>query len=235
MLSGFERLREAFSSSENKQEELVSVSFDLGQCKIIPVLKIKEITPEDAVKCAQVLMDNGITAMEIMFRRHSDSMAIKTIADEFPDFYIGAGGVLNSDQLLRVVDSKARFATAPGVDMQTLREASRNKIMFSPGVISPTNLQMILRTGLLDFQFFPAEQSGGAAFIEAMMYPFEHLPIDIYPKGGVTIEKIPEYLRLDHVRCVFVDDILSVDDIVNKNFDKIGERAARAVEIADKC
>ena len=69
MLSGFERLREAFSGSENKREELVSVSFDLGQCKIIPVLKIKEITPEDAVKCAQVLMDNGITAMEIMFRR----------------------------------------------------------------------------------------------------------------------------------------------------------------------
>jgi len=230
MLSGFERLKEAFSSSD--KEELVSVNLDLGKCKLIPVLKIKEITPEDAVRCAEVLIENGIIAMEIMFRRHSDSIAIKSIAKEFPDFYIGAGGVLNSDQLLRVVDSNARFATAPGVDMHTLREANRNKIMFAPGVTTPTNLQMILRTGLLDFQFFPAEQAGGAAFIEAMMSPFEHLPIDVFPKGGITIEKISEYLKLDHVRCVFVDDIITVEDIENKNFEAIGLRAKKAVEAA---
>ncbi len=230
MLSGFERLKEAFSS--NEKEELVSVSLDLGQCKLIPVLTIREISPDDAVKCAETLMENGITAMELMFRRHSDSIAIKSIAKEFPEFYIGAGGILNSDQLLRVLDSNARFATAPGVDMHTLREASRNKIMFAPGVITPTNLQMILRTGLLDFQFFPAEQAGGHEFIEAMMMPFEHLPIEVFPKGGITTDKVNNYLRLKHVRSVFVDDIVTVEDIENKNFEAVGLRAKKAVEIA---
>lgn len=204
----------------------------LSKFKVVPLVKVKALEPEDALKTAEALIEGGLSAMELMFRRHSDSKAIKAIATKFPDFWIGAGGILNKDQLLRAMDASARFAISPGVNLETIKEANRRNIMFAPGACTPSDIENILLNGSIDFQFFPAEQSGGAERLKAIIEPFEHLPLDVFPKGGITPEKLPEYLKIPQVAAVSVEWVAKTEYIENKEWGKITEAAKKAVEIA---
>jgi 2-dehydro-3-deoxyphosphogluconate aldolase/(4S)-4-hydroxy-2-oxoglutarate aldolase len=179
-------------------------------------------------------MEAELPVIELVFRRYSDSKAIRGIATEFPDFWIGASGILNKDQLLRTMDSHARFAISPGVNLDTIREASRRNIMFAPGACTPSDIENILLNGSVDFQFFPAEQSGGVERLKAIIEPFEHLPLDIFAKGGISKEKINDYLDIPHVAAVSVDWILKEEYIKNKDWKKITELALEAKKIANK-
>lgn len=204
----------------------------LSQFKVVPHVKIKNLDLNDALCIADALVKGGLPVMEIMFRRHSDSLAIKAIASKYHDFWIGAGGILNKDQLIRAFESHARFAMAPGVNPETIKEASKRNIIFAPGACTPSDIENILLNGSVDFQYFPAEQSGGVERLKAMIEPFEHLPLDIFVKGGITPDKMPEYLKIPQVAAVSVDWIVTPEYIQTKNWDKITELAIEAKKLS---
>ena len=84
----------------------------------------------------------------------------------------------------------------------------------------------------MHFQFFPAEASGGVEYLKAILEPFEHLPLDILPKGGITLDKIKDYLKIPQVYAVSLENILLTEYIVNKQWDKITESAKNALGVA---
>ena len=199
----------------------------LGKEQFVPLLKVKDLNVDDALRIVEALQLGGIGIMELIFRRHSDSIAIRAIAKEFPEFIIGAGHILNGSQLRRAVDCKAKFATAPGLSGETINIAKKHNIMFAPGVVTPTELERVLLSGCVDFQFFPAEPSGGVDYLQAMIEPFEHLPIEVFPKGGITSKNAQAYLDLSYVYAVSISDIVTEGDIVTKNWQAITEAAKR--------
>ncbi|MCF6176041.1 MAG: hypothetical protein L3J71_09775 [Victivallaceae bacterium] len=199
----------------------------LGKDKFVPLLKVKDLHEDDALRVVEALQNGGINIMELIFRRHSDSIAIRRIAKEFPEFIIGAGNILNGSQLIRAVDCKARFATAPGLSGETINIAKKHNIMFAPGVTTPTELERVLLSGCVDFQFFPAEQAGGVDYLRAIIEPFEHLPIEVFPKGGITADNAAEYLKLSYVSAVSLSGIVTESDIVTGNWQGITEAAKR--------
>lgn len=203
----------------------------LGKEQIVPLLKVKDIEVDDALRVVEALINGGVGIMELVFRRHSDSVAIRTIAKEFPEFIIGAGHILNGSQLLRAIDCKARFATAPGLSGETINIARKNSIIFAPGAATPTELERVLLSGCVDFQFFPAEFSGGVDYLQALIEPFDHLPIEVFPKGGITIGNAADYLSLPYVCAVSVNDIITEHDIVTGNWHGITEAAKRVTEL----
>ncbi len=205
---------------------------NLEKYKIVPLLKVKDIETADALKVAEALIKAGLPAMEITFRRHSDSKAIREIAKEFPDFLIGASGILNKDQFMRAIDSKAKFATAPGVCEESIKIAVKSPIVFAPGANTPSDIERILLNGCVHFQFFPAELSGGVEYLKAIMEPFEHLPLDILPKGGIPLDKIKEYLKIPQVYAVSLENILCAEYVANREWDKITEAAKAALGAA---
>lgn len=204
----------------------------LCKFKVIPLVKVKDLSPDDAIHIAEALIAGGLPVMELSFRRYSDSKAIRAISDKFPDFWIGAGGILSKDQLLRAVEAKAKFAMSPGVNPDTIREASRRNIIYAPGVCTPTDIEMIILNGSIDFQFFPAEPSGGIEMLKAIIEPFEHLPLEIYAKGGIPENKIKDYLKIPQVTAVGAEWIVDNAVIQNKEWSKITEAAQKARSIA---
>jgi 2-dehydro-3-deoxyphosphogluconate aldolase/(4S)-4-hydroxy-2-oxoglutarate aldolase len=104
--------------------------------------------------------------------------------------------------------------------------------MFAPGACTPSDIENILLNGSVDFQYFPAEQSGGVERLKAMIEPFDHLPLDIFVKGGITPEKMPEYLKIPQVAAVSVDWIVTPEYIQAKNWDKITELAIEAKKLS---
>jgi len=205
---------------------------NLRQFRIIPLLQVKELDVKDALKVAETLSDAGLPVLEIIFRRFSDSKAIREIAIHQPHFMIGAGNILSRDQLLRCLDAQAKFAMAPGACPETIKEAARRNIVFAPGACNPTDIQTILLNGMVDFQFFPAESTGGVEHLKAIIEPFEHLSGDIVARGGITPDKVKNYLQIPQVAAVGVDWIVTPSNIANQQWDAIRDAAKQALELA---
>lgn len=205
---------------------------NLRQFRIIPILKVKNLEVDDALRVTEALIEAGLPLLEIVFRRFTDSKAIREIAGKFPNFLIGAGNILNKDQLLRCIDAQAKFAVAPGVCVETIKEAAKRNISFAPGACNPSEIQTILLNGMVDFHFYPAESSGGVEHLKQVIEPFEHLPIDLIARGGITPDKVKSYLQVPQMAAVCVDWIVKPEMIENKQWDAIRDAAREAVQIA---
>ncbi len=97
--------------------------------------------------------------------------AIRQMRAAYPDLLIGAGTVLNREQ----VDA----AVAAGADF-----------IVSPGVNNPSLVEQAMEMGLRHLKFFPAEQSGGTAMLKALGAVY---PVRFMPTGGVTPANLKEY------------------------------------------
>ncbi|OGV50894.1 MAG: hypothetical protein A2X49_05625 [Lentisphaerae bacterium GWF2_52_8] len=202
----------------------------LREYRFVPYVKVD--TEEDALAIAEALQRGGLSAMEIPFRTHAHSKAIREIAKRFPSFFIGAGNIMSKDQLLRAIDCQARFAFAPGVNPETIREANKRNIIFAPGVCSPSDIESALLNGSVDLQFFPAEQSGGINLLTAIIEPFQHLGLEIFAKGGIGKENAKAYLKIPQVAAVSASWIAEASLVAAKDWDRIAANAAEACSLA---
>ena len=74
---------------------------------IVPVMVINKI--EDAVPLAKALVAGGISVLEVTLRTPCALEAITKIAKEVPEALVGAGTILNEEQLQQAVDAGAQF------------------------------------------------------------------------------------------------------------------------------
>jgi 2-dehydro-3-deoxyphosphogluconate aldolase/(4S)-4-hydroxy-2-oxoglutarate aldolase len=204
---------------------------NLRKYRVIPLLKYKDLEPETAIKIAEALTAGGLSSMEINFRRHCDSKAIKEVSRTFPDFLIGASGILNKDQLLRAIDSGAKFVTSPVLCRDCLPIAAKQKITFAPGANTPNEIEQILLTGCITFQFFPAALDNGAKYLQSVLEPFEHLPLDVIVKGGINSCSVKEYSLIPQVLAIAVEDIIRPEYIAEQRWDLITEAAKNVLRL----
>lgn len=193
---------------------------------VIPFVKAD--TEDEALLTAKALSEGGLPVMELVFRSFAHSKAIRAISKEMPEFTIGAGNILNKDQLMRAVDSSARFAFSPGTEPEMILEANKRKIVFAPGVCSASNIQTAMIRGMTEFQFFPAEQSGGPVMLRTISEPFLHLGVEFFVKGGVTLENMEPYLKMKEVVAVSAPWIAAPELVSAKNWNQITKNAQEA-------
>ena len=95
--------------------ELEKKVYDLG---VLPVIKISN--PDDALPLAKALIDGGLPAAEITFRTSCAAEAIKRITEAYPEMLVGAGTVLNAEQVDAAVEAGASFIVSPGFNPKTV-------------------------------------------------------------------------------------------------------------------
>lgn len=200
--------------------------------KIIP--SIDNIDPDEAILIADALVEAELPVLEITYKNHSDAKVIRAILDRHPDFIIGAGGILNSDLVLRAADNKPKFMTSPGYNIDAIEEAKRYGIDYACGVCTPTDVINSITAGVIDMLFFPAQYFGGAPMLEELMHPFSHLNINILVKGGITMENIHKYLLIDTVAGIICPWIITDDIVQYKRWELITENASKALEYSKK-
>jgi 2-dehydro-3-deoxyphosphogluconate aldolase/(4S)-4-hydroxy-2-oxoglutarate aldolase len=93
----------------------------LRKSPIIPVIVIEDASL--AVPLAQAIIAGGITILEITLRTAAALDAIKLIAEQVPQAIVGAGTVLNRDQLQQAKAAGASFAVSPGLSVQLVNSA----------------------------------------------------------------------------------------------------------------
>ncbi len=172
----------------------------LRKNRIVPVVVIEDASV--ALDLADALLAAGLEVIEVTFRTKAAAEAISKLASARPQMLIGAGTLLNEENIRCAVDAGAHFGVAPGLNDHTVEAARRAGFDFAPGVATPGEVERALQLGCKLLKFFPAEQVGGVPMLKALEGPYRHTGVQFIPTGGINLANMNSYLALNTVAAV---------------------------------
>ena len=198
----------------------------ISKIGIVPVVKIDKA--EDALPLAKALCAGGLPCAEVTFRTDAAAEAIKIMTTNFPDMCVGAGTVLNAEQVDAAVAAGSKFIVSPGLNPRTVKYCIDKNVPFAPGVSTPSDIEMAIELGLDVVKFFPAEQAGGLAAIKAMAAPYVNMKF--MPTGGINAKSLTSYLDFNKVIACGGSWMVPADLIAAGEWDKIERLTREAVQ-----
>ncbi len=199
----------------------------IGQTGIIPVVVLNKVS--DAVPLAQSLINGGLPCAEVTFRTDAAQESISAISKAFPQMFVGAGTVLTTEQVDRAVDSGAKFIVSPGFNPKVVEYCIKKGYPITPGIMTPTELEMALDFGLDVVKFFPAENAGGLKMIKAMSAPYTKMKF--MPTGGINTSNVRDYLSYEKILACGGSWMVKGELINSGNFAEIEKLTKEAAQI----
>ena len=197
----------------------------ISKIGIVPVIKIDDITK--AVSLAKALCKGGIPVAEITFRTTQAAEAIAKITSEVPEMLVGAGTVLNTEQVDAAVKAGAKFIVSPGFNPAVVEYCVNNNIPIAPGCSNASDVERAIGFGLEVVKFFPAEAAGGIKMIKALAGPYSN--IKFMPTGGIDEANLKEYLSFPKVLACGGSWMVPEQLIKEGNLEKITELSQNAM------
>ncbi len=204
-----------------------SILKEIGLAGIIPVIALEKA--EDAEPLAQSLIEGGLPCAEVTFRTGAAEESIERMAKAYPAMLLGAGTVLTVDQVKIAMGSGAKYIVSPGLNPKVVEYCLTNNIPITPGVATPTEIEVALGFGLEVVKFFPAEASGGLDFLKAISAPYRN--IKFIPTGGINEKNLLSYLRFNRILACGGSWMVKSDLISSRKFDEIKRLTAAAVHL----
>ena len=207
---------------------MLDVNKRIEEIGIVPVIKLNN--PEkDAAPLAKALCDGGVPIAEVTFRAAGADKAIALMKKACPDMTVGAGTVLEKEQVDKAVMAGAEFIVMPGLDTELVAYCMERGIPVFPGCTTPTDYHTAHKLGLEVIKFFPAEQSGGLAKIKAMSAPFPMFKV--MPTGGISLSNLAEYISCPVICACGGSYMVTADLIENGKWDEITDFCKKSREI----
>ncbi len=198
----------------------------LNNIGIVPVVVINKV--EDAVPLAKALCAGGLPCAEVTFRTAAAKDAIKAMTEACPEMVVGAGTVLNAEQVDAAVEAGATFIVSPGLNPKTVKYCQEKGVPITPGTSSPSDIEQAIELGLDVVKFFPAEQSGGLAKIKAMAAPYVNMKF--MPTGGVNAKNLNDYLSFPKIIACGGSWMVPAKLVDEGKFDEIEKLTREAVQ-----
>ena len=195
---------------------------DIG---IVPVVVIED--PQEAKPVAEALLAGGISCIEVTYRTDAAEESIRTICESFPEMLVGAGTILTIEQAESAIQAGASFLVSPGTNPNIIKYCSEKGVLITPGVSSPTDIEMALSYGIDVVKFFPAEQLGGLPTIKAMSAPYS--TVKFLPTGGINEDNIASYMSFHKVLACGGSWMVNRSLIKKGDFEKITRLSHQAV------
>jgi 2-dehydro-3-deoxyphosphogluconate aldolase/(4S)-4-hydroxy-2-oxoglutarate aldolase len=189
---------------------------------VVPVVVVQEAT--HAVPLARALALGGVGVMEVTLRSDAALDAIERIVSEVPDMQVGAGTVTTVGQVKAVARAGAAFVVTPGSPFSLMDAVEDLGLPVLPGAGTVTEMMRLRDLGITLQKFFPAEASGGTAFLRAVSGPLPEL--QFCPTGGISPLNGADYLGLANVACVGGSWLTPQDAVASGDWSRV-ERLAR--------
>lgn len=199
----------------------------IGSTGIVPVVVLNKA--DDAEPLAQALVKGGLPCAEVTFRTDAAEESIRRIAKKFPEMFVGAGTVLTTEQADRAVGAGAKFIVSPGLNPKVVEHCLKKGYPITPGIMTPTELEMALGFGLDVVKFFPAENAGGLKMIKAMSAPYTMMKF--MPTGGINATNVRDYLACNKILACGGSWMVKGDLINAGDFAQIEKLTREAAEI----
>jgi 2-dehydro-3-deoxyphosphogluconate aldolase/(4S)-4-hydroxy-2-oxoglutarate aldolase len=203
---------------------------ELGHLGIVPVVEIERA--EDAIGLGKALLEGGLPCAEITFRTSAAEESIKRISTNHPEIIVGAGTILTIDQAQKANAAGARFIVSPGFNRKIVEWCLAHEMPVTPGVVTPTEIEMALDCGLTVLKFFPAEAMGGIATLKALAAPYTG--VRFIPTGGINLDNLRSYLLHPKVHCCGGSWLVKSSLILSGKFDEITQLSKEAVGVVEE-
>ena len=199
----------------------------LRACRIVPVVKLPDV--ECAGPLGRALLAGGISCIEVTFRSAAAEEGIEVLS-KLPGLLVGAGTIRSVEQARAAQRAGARFIVSPGLREDVVRYALDEGIAVTPGVCTPSEVELALDLGVDVLKFFPAEPFGGVGTLKALGAVYPDVPF--MPTGGINAKNMLEYLALENVLCCGGSWLAEAKTLTDRRFDEIERRAREASQLA---
>jgi 2-dehydro-3-deoxyphosphogluconate aldolase/(4S)-4-hydroxy-2-oxoglutarate aldolase len=162
----------------NREEVRVRIE-DIG---IMPSIRVA--SAELALFAAETVYEAGIPVVEVTMTVPNAVDVIAQLTQNYPNFVVGAGTVLDTDTAQRCVDAGARFITSPGLVPDVLEFTLKNDLAAIPGALTPSEVIAAWKAGADFVKIYPCAQVGGDRYIRALKVPLPQ--VRIIASGGVN-------------------------------------------------
>ncbi len=196
--------------------------------KLVAVVEIAD--PNRAVPLCEALLAGGVSAVEITLRTPQALQAVRLAAAAALPISVGAGTILSVADLQAAQQAGAGFFVSPAAPLALLASFSAHlgaaQSTLIPGVATASEAMAAYALGFKVLKFFPAEASGGTAWLKSVAGPLPH--IRFMPTGGVRENTLLEYTRIKTVAAVGGTWIAPAADIAAGNWPSITAKAKAA-------
>jgi len=154
---------------------------------------LRGITTTETAAVCQVLVDAGITLIEIPLNSprplQSIRVAVKELAGKAS---IGAGTVLAPEEVDAIAQAGGAFIVSPDCNEAVIARTIACGLQSYPGIFSPTEAFRAIRAGAHALKVFPAEVVGvkGVKAMKAVLPP----AIPLYAVGGANPDNFLEFV-----------------------------------------
>jgi 2-dehydro-3-deoxyphosphogluconate aldolase/(4S)-4-hydroxy-2-oxoglutarate aldolase len=189
----------------------------VSRTPVIPVLTIER--SGDAVPLARALVAGGLPVIEVTLRTKAALDAIRAIAAEVPDCVVGVGTVVRAADIAAAVAAGAKYLVSPGTPSELAAALADASIPVLPGCATVSEAMALGARGFKVLKFFPAEASGGTAWLKSVAAPLPELKF--CPTGGIDTKNIATYLACPNVLAVGGSWVAPKDAVASGDFARI--------------
>ena len=161
-------------------------------CPLVAILR--GVKPDEVEAIGDALVESGFRLIEVPMNSPQPLDSIARLAKRFAgtEVLVGAGTVLDVDQVTQVENAGGSLMISPNCDVEVIAETSRRGLVSIPGIATPSEAFAALKAGANAIKLFPAE-AFEPVVIKAMRAV---LPNDlrILPVGGITPDNCAPWL-----------------------------------------
>ncbi|MDO4548970.1 MAG: bifunctional 4-hydroxy-2-oxoglutarate aldolase/2-dehydro-3-deoxy-phosphogluconate aldolase [Clostridia bacterium] len=212
----------------NTREQLTNAIID---GKIIAIAR--GITASQAVDTARALYAGGIKLMEITFDQSgklpfSHTLnGIRAIREKIGGkLHVGAGTVLNVEQVELAAESGAEYIISPDVNEDVIRRTLELGLISIPGAMTPSEITRASNSGADFVKLFPAGALG-TDYIRAIRAPLSH--VKLLAVGGVSDSNIAQFIASGCVGAGIGGNLVNRTWIADGKYDAVTQVAKKTV------
>jgi len=176
------------NTSTDPQQALAQA---LAQLPLIAILR--GLTPAEAPAIGHALVSSGFAIIEVPLNSPEPLKSIAALTEQFPQTLIGAGTVLNAQQVRDVHAAGGRLVVAPNFNPAVVAQALALNMVVLPGVATPSEAFAALDAGAHGLKLFPAEMISPAT-VKALRAVLPTMAA-LMPVGGITPDNMAAYRK----------------------------------------
>ncbi len=159
---------------------------------IIPAIRTSNT--HIAVCTADAIRQGGIAIIEVSLAPKDALDVLEAVAAEHSQtMLIGAGTVVNGEDVRQAALAGARFIVTPGFNAEAVAKAREFGLAIFAGALTPTEVQVAAASGADAVKLFPCFAAAGTRYLRTLrsQYP----DINFIASGGVGLDNCAEYIR----------------------------------------
>lgn len=163
-----------------------------GECPLVAI--IRGVRPDEAEAIGEAILSAGIRIVEVPLNSPDPLVSIERLASRLgAQALIGAGTVLDPEEVKRVARAGGRLIVSPSTDPAVIRQTVGEGLVSAPGFFTPSEAFTADKAGAHALKLFPAE-AASPAMVRSMKAVLPKDP-PLIVVGGIKPDTMQQWLE----------------------------------------